>query len=533
MLRALIKTRLQMAWQAAFTIGGRRKNRRLIQAIIIVLMGFAILSFAGVFGMFFASLAQPFSQAGLDWFFFALAGVSAFTLCFVSSIFMAQPLLFQARDNELLLSMPIPPGMILFGRMAALLFFNFLITLTVLAPAAIAWAAQIGMGVGSWICFALICLALPFLAIALSSLLGWGLAVISTRLRRKSLITTLLSILLMLGYLAGMSRMNVLLARLVQQGQQIADAFKRVLYPAYHLGTAIADGRGSSLLAFLLSALIPFIIVWLVLRCFFISIATANRGVVRAVYVEQPMKSSSPTQALVRKELHLFSQNPMYMLNSGFGLIFMLALPLVLLVQPSLLSPLLSQYDIPPRLLGMAAVGVMCLLASTVLISAPSISLEGRTLWIAQSLPVNAGQVLLAKAYAHIFVCLPVILVSGIVLGLALHLPAWYVFFSVLLPALVATLMGLAGVIINLKLPKFDWNTPTEAVKQSASVMVSMVFGFAVVVLPVALYILFLSDTLQPLFFLSLCALILILLGAVLHYRLKYKSARNYLALEG
>jgi ABC-2 type transport system permease protein len=337
----------------------------------------------------------------------------------------------------------------------------------------------------------------------------------------------------MLGYLAGMSRMNVLLARLVQQGQQIADAFERVLYPAYHLGKAIAEASGTSLLAFLLSALIPFIIAWFVLQHFFISIATTNRGVIRVVYVEKPMKSSSPTRALVKKELHLFFQNPMYMLNSGFGLIFMLALPVVLLVQPSLLAPLLSQYDIPLHLIGMAAVGVMCLLASTVLISAPSISLEGKTLWIARSLPVNAGQVLLSKAYAHIFVCLPVILVSAVVLGLALRLQAWYVFFSLLLPALVAAIMGLTGVIINLKLPKFDWNTPTEAVKQSASVLVAMVFGFALVTLPAALYILVLADALQPLFFMSLYALLLIFLGMALHDRLKHKSARDYLALDG
>ncbi|MDD4080148.1 MAG: hypothetical protein PHP02_01875 [Eubacteriales bacterium] len=533
MLKALIKTRLQMAWQAAFTIGGRRKNRRLMQALIVVLMVYAAISLAVMFGMFFSSLVQPFSQTGLDWFYFALAGVSAFALCFVSSIFMAQPLLFQARDNDLLLSMPIPPGMILFSRMAVLLFFNFLITLMVLAPAAIAWAVRVPMRFTGWAYFALVCLALPFMAVALSSLLGWGLAVISVRLRRKSLVITLLSILLMLGYLALISRMNVILARLVQQGRQIADAFERVLFPAYHLGKAIAEGNGISFLILLLCALAPFAIVWLVLQRSFISIATSNRGAVRTAYVERPLKSSSPVRALIMKELRLFFQNPMYMLNSGFGLIFMLALPIVLLVQPDLLAPILSQYDIPSHLIGLVAAGVMCLLASTVLISAPSIALEGKSLWIAQSLPVSAGQVLLSKAYAHMAVCLPVVLVSGLALGLVLRLPALYVLFSVLLPSLVAALMGLIGVFVNLKMPKFDWNTPTEAVKQSASVIVTMVIGFLVVALPAALFILALANTLSPTLFLALYALALLMLGGAARYRLKYKSARDFLALGG
>ena len=533
MLKALIKTRLQMAWQAAFTIGGRRKHRKQIQALIMVLMLVGVLSLCGMFGLFFSTLLAPFSQAGLGWFYFALAGVTAFTLCFVSSIFMAQPLLFQARDNDLLLAMPIPPGMILFSRMATLLFFNLLITLMVMLPAALIWAAQAGMGLGRWVFFALVSLALPFMAVALASLSGWGLAVISTRLRQKSLLITLFSVALLLGYFALMTQINHLLATLIQKGQQIAAAFERALFPAYHLGVALAEADGISLALFLLCALVPFALVWLVLRRFFIAIVTANPGASPRAYVEQPLKTASPTRALIKKELRLFSQTPTYMLNSGFGLIFMLALPVVLLVRPDVLAPLLSQYDIPVQLVGLTAVGLMCLLAASTLISASSISLEGKTLWIVQSLPLSPGQVLLSKAYAHMVLCMPVALLSGLGLGLVLKLPPVYLLFSALLPALTAAFMGLAGVLINLKLPKFDWNTPTEAVKQGASVLVAMLVGFAVVALPAALYLLVLMEHLSPASFMALFSLTLLLLCALLHHWLQHKSARAFLALGG
>ena len=51
-----------------------------------------------------------------------------------------------------------------------------------------------------------------------------------------------------------------------------------------------------------------------------------------------------------------------------------------------------------------AAAVTACLMASTNYITAPSISLEGRTLWILRSLPVSAWDVLVSKLMLHLLV---------------------------------------------------------------------------------------------------------------------------------
>lgn len=50
---------------------------------------------------------------------------------------------------------------------------------------------------------------------------------------------------------------------------------------------------------------------------------------------------------------------------------------------------------------------MLCLISSMNDITAPSVSLEGKNIWIVQSLPVTAWQVLRAKLNLHIVLTIP------------------------------------------------------------------------------------------------------------------------------
>ena len=52
--------------------------------------------------------------------------------------------------------------------------------------------------------------------------------------------------------------------------------------------------------------------------------------------------------------------------------------------------------------LPLLAVAIVCLFATMNIMTAPSISLEGKNLWIAQSMPVSGSQVLRAKLHLHL-----------------------------------------------------------------------------------------------------------------------------------
>ena len=114
MLKTLIKIRFQSMFASMFRSSKKGKT---VGVGMKVLMGILILYIVAVFAMLFGSvflmIRDSFCAMGLGWLYFAMAGLFAFAICFVGSIFMTQSQLYEAKDNEMLLAMPVPPSYIL------------------------------------------------------------------------------------------------------------------------------------------------------------------------------------------------------------------------------------------------------------------------------------------------------------------------------------------------------------------------------------------------------------------------------------
>lgn len=514
MFKALLKTRLQALFSSMFR-GTKNKRGAGMKIMFSLLMVYALASIVFLFYMQFSQLALPLKSAGLTWLYFAYAGLAAFALSFIGSVFTTQSQLYDARDNEMLLSLPIKPWMILGSRMLTLLLLNLLFTVLVLAPAGVAFCILAGgMTVAQVACFALAGLAIPVLTMALSSILGWVLALISGRMRNKSLVQTALSVVFLIVYFMVIGRMNEYMTLLIQNSEQIGSSIQAFVFPAYHFGLA-AMGSFRSLVYFLLCAYVPFALVYAMLSRTFIRVATSKRGFAKIKYQRRALKVSSPQKALLVKELRHFVSNSMYMMNAGLGVIFTLIIPVLFLIKRDMVMSLLAQIPGAQANIGLIAALILCAMATMDTISAPSISLEGKNLWIAQSLPVRARDILMAKAYMHMVITVPPTLIASAVLALALPLTEPMRLLLIVVPALMNVLFALLGVVINLLFPKFDWVSEAVAVKQSGSVAISMFGGWGMVAAPALLYGLVLHDKIDGALYLFLCGA-LIALGAVL-----------------
>ena len=100
MLKALIKARFASMFSSMFR-GNRGKKKRspLIKILSGVLAVYVIAQFLVMFGFMFDAILPPLLSAGLSWLYFALAGIMAFALCFIGSVFTAQQQLFSSTDN--------------------------------------------------------------------------------------------------------------------------------------------------------------------------------------------------------------------------------------------------------------------------------------------------------------------------------------------------------------------------------------------------------------------------------------------------
>lgn len=515
MLKTLLRVRMA-ALLAAFTGQSRkRKSQTKGKAVgYAFLMLYCFCAFVFLFYTSFSQLAAAFFPAGLGWLYFAMFAIMAFALMFIGSVFTAKSQLFEAKDNELLLSMPVPPGMILLSRMAALLAMNFVLELVVALPVFVSWL-QYGETSGTGIAaFVVIVLALPLFSLAVSCLFAWLVSLVTSHMRNTTAVTMVISVVFMLAYFLFCFRMNSYVTQLAANGAAIAGALGSAA-PLVWLGRAAADGSLADLGLTLLWTVLPFVLAYVLLNRSFIRIVTMRRGQVKVRYEKRAMRASSQSAALYRRELARLTSSSGYMLNAGLGLVFELVLAVLAVVKR---RELLGALTAIPELYAAAAPILLlaCMMVSgMVFFTASSVSLEGKSYWIVRSMPVETKKVLQAKLSLSNSLAIAPALLMTLAAALALRLPAAETALLLACQLLFVLLTANVGLMEDLRHCNLDWINETQAAKQGAGVLLSMLLGFGFVVAVGALYFFLLAELMPTTAFLGLILALMAILYAL------------------
>ena len=495
MLKALLKKQfleLNTYYFQNKKTGKNRSKAGVVGFVILFVVLFLYLAF--IFFMLARSLAASLIPMGYGWLYYALMGLIALALGVVGSVFNTYAGLYHAKDNELLLSMPIPPRLILLVRMLGVYGMGMLYTAIVMVPAII--GGQLAApGVWPLIAQILLTLLLGLIVLALTCFLGWIVALIAARLKNKSFITVILTLVLLVLYYVVYFRVNTILRQIVQRADAL-DRAMRSLYPIYAFGRA-AEGDALSLLVFAAIALVlTALCVWIMSRSF-IRIVTMNRGsgAKKADYRSLgAQKATAAPSALLRKELRRFVASPTYMLNCGLGLVLMIAAAVAAVIKrAALLEALDKLAETMPGVTGalpVLACGAIILIAAMNPITAPSVSLEGKSIWLLQSLPVRASDVLKAKLRLHLLLCVGPTLICAAALAWVLGMEFSAAVLSAVLALLATMLFAELGLTLNLLRPNLSWTNETVPVKQSMPVFVVIFGGWLVAIVVVVGYLL-------------------------------------------
>ena len=119
MLKILLKKQLSEIFRSYFY--DAKKNKARSRLATCAYMVFFVVLMVGVLGGLFTylslSICRPLAEAGMGWLYFALMGLLAIFLGVFGSVFNTYAALYQPGDNEMLLSMPIPPTTLLLSRL--------------------------------------------------------------------------------------------------------------------------------------------------------------------------------------------------------------------------------------------------------------------------------------------------------------------------------------------------------------------------------------------------------------------------------
>ena len=534
-MRMLLMINLRALFSGLFIKSRSRKKRNpIITALVVLLAIYVAASFFFMSALLFQQLCRPLAEAGYGWLYFSLMGITVFALCFIGSVFATQSQLFNAKDNDQLLSLPLRPFSILLSRLASLLLLDYLIESFIVIPAGIIWAVNAPVTAVGIVFFVIAVLLLPLASMAIASFFAWLIALATSRLRNKNIMTMIFSLAFMAAYFWVYSNISKYIQTLLQNGAQISAAIQKAVFPAYHMGIAITEGSLLSLFIFVVCAVAPFVIALFILSANFVKIATTNRGAFKVKYKEKALKVSGVRSAFIKKELLHFWSNPMYILNSAIGVVFMLIGAILFLVKRAMVLDYIMTFNktgitFSPAVLVCVA---LCVIAAFNLVSAPSISLEGKNLWIAKSLPVNTFDVLSAKAGMHILVCGIPTLLASLIFALSLQTTLRQVILILLIPFLYTMLTALLGVTVNLQFPKFDWINEMQPIKQGISTLLCMAVSFALIAAMILVYLFVLNAYVAAEIYMFICAAFLMAVNITLYLYLKAGGSRRFEALD-
>ena len=530
MLKALVRKQLLELNTFYFQNKSGKRRSKLGTAGFIAAMIALFLVLAGTFGVLSFMFADGFVSAGFSWLFFSMMGMISIFLSSIINMFTANTELFSAQDNELLLSMPIPPMKLLLARMIGLYLWGLLFELITFAPPIIIYWIVKTPATGDILYPIAVFFVNSFVILSLSCIFGWIVALIASRLRNKSVITVLLALALIAVYYVGYFRLNSLLVSAVEHIDELSSAVRGWLYPFYHMGLAAA-GKPVSLLLWLLMAAVLTALVCLVLSRSFIRIVTQNRGEKKAVYTEKAAKVESVSTALLKRELKRFTSSATYMLNMGLGLILLPVIGIVLLIRAGSILPLLDTvFGSFPQYAGLltaAIAAVGCLGLSMSCITAPSVSLEGKTMWLVRSLPLRTLDVLNAKLKMQIYLCTVPAAIFIVTVGIALRQSIAEIALGFLFAEVFIILNAVLGLVLNLKKPNLTWTNETAPIKQGASVAITL-FGCWVLTLAFGAGAYFTRDAMSTALYMALVIVVFAAASAVLYAWIRKKGTKIF-----
>ncbi len=494
----------------------------LIYAFALASIGFMFFTFAGV-------LCGPLAELNMSWLYFALMGIMSVLLGVFGSVFNTYSTLYLAKDNDLLLSLPIPTHYILVTRLFGVWIWGTVFEAVVFIPTLIVYWLNCSPTVLSVIISIAVMLLMSLFILAVSCVLGYIVAVISSKLKNKSFITVLVSLLFFAGYYYLSSQSYSMLNKILENAVTVGVKIKGAAYPLYLMGRAAQGEVLPTLLLTLIIAVI-FAAVYFLLSRSFLKMATANHSAAKRKYKQGEMKLKSADAALLSKEFKRFLSSPNYMLNCGLGTVFLIVLGVAAVIKSDMLTGLLSQYSELKKYSMLLVCSGICMAVTMNDITAPSVSLEGKNIWIAQSLPVSPWSVLKAKLGIHLILTLIPSFICSCLVAFSLRFSLAETAVTVVLPMLFTLLTASFGLAVNLKMPNLNWTNEAVPLKQSAGVFLALFGGWAVIVLFAVLCYL-LRNLLSPVMISLLCGALLAGSSAALVVWLKNKGSKIFSSL--
>ena len=460
-------------------LGNKKQNS-------IVITSFGITAFAIFFGIYNIITAETLVQAGQQELIPAyMLAISSFVILFLT-IFYSNGILFDSRDMEILLSLPLKSSDIISSKFIFMYLLNFLIGSMFMLPGGIVWVLSKSLNVLQIILYFTSIIFTPLIPMCIATCIGIIIVVASSFFKKKNIISLIFSFAMIgiIGYIAvsamksgNENSIKIILAKQITKLYPISKLFIQYYnFPMYMgMGFFIA-----------LSTVVFYIFIQIVSLKYEL-LNTLTKTTSRYSNNKKSYNRKSVFLALYKKELERFLSSYTEVLNAGLGVVLLCVFSIFLLFNSvEQLGKYSGVENINEYLSNLAPIFI----ASMLTLSCPaasSISLEGKNIWILQSSPIKVKTILNSKIAVNLTLHLIGYIISIFVFILKLNMNLIQIINLIIVPICYSLFITVIGISLNKKYPNYEWESEMIVVKQSMPVLVSGIIGIIALITPILL----------------------------------------------
>lgn len=409
------------------------------------------------------------------------------------SIFKTGNIIFRRQGYEIISSLPVSQWAIVSSRFIRLYIENLVITALIMVPGMVMYGIFAAPRAYFYFIGTLSMVITPLLPVSVACGIGALIVAISSRTKHKSLVEAGISVVLIVVFLIFTTNLpqngdEVSLEMLQNMENIVTEVIGKLYPPAIWLGEAMVSQKWFLLCMTAIGFLGIFCAVVAVVSVNFHKISRRLYGTfAKHNYEMEHLQKNSIMKALVIREARRYFASGVYVTNTIIGPIIGTAMSIMLIFMDlgSMFKAIPMSLNVNAAIpFGVAAVFVMMNPASV------SISMEGKEVWLLRSLPLDRRLILNSKILFNLCLFAPFYIVSIIGLMIALEPNAVEVVGIIIIPAIAIIFAVIVGVVVNLLLPKMEWESDVEVVKQSASAMVGGIGGTLLILICAAVVLL-------------------------------------------
>ena len=440
--------------------------------------------FIFVYMMFYANMIiTPLKELNLEYILLTLFILFTTIITLIEGIYKSSSLLFNCKDDDLLLSLPIQKSTVLFIRVFKFYIFELMYNSLFLVPAMLVYAFHVNITATYYIVSLAGILLLPIIPIVISSIIGGIISFFSSKFKYKNIAQTLITLVMVLGIFYLTYNIENFINNLSQNALTLNEIVTKIYYPAGVYINLIINYSINDFIIFIFMNIIIFILAIVLFSKMYYRINSNSKIIQKTTKnINYNIKANTPIKSLIKKEFNRFINSPVFVINSGIGMVLYFIGCILICVKYNDITNSIIQTDLMSleqinNYIPAILFGFICISSLLSSITSSMISLEGKSFNILKSLPIKPFIIVQSKILTAIIIMLPCIILGDIIAFVRFDFNIFEIIMilitSIILPLFTETI----GIIVNLKYPKMNAENDTEVVKQSMSTSIAVLVG--------------------------------------------------------